>query len=71
MLPYEALRAKLQSSPPDDACEEMRLDKVDCLLSDKTAGFSRAKAWMTSPDPSLRRKAGYSKMSEMLILKLP
>jgi HEAT repeat protein len=32
-------------------------DKVDRLLGDKTAGFSHAKEWMTSPDESLRMKA--------------
>lgn len=54
---YQALREKLNSTPPADVCAEVVADKVDRLLGDKTAGFSHAKAWMESTDPSLRKKA--------------
>jgi hypothetical protein len=54
---YQAFRAKLYSTPAADACAQVVRDKIDRLLGDKTAGFSQAKAWMLSSDPSLRRKA--------------
>jgi hypothetical protein len=54
---YQALREKLISAPPADICSEVVADKVNRLLGDKTAGFSHARAWMESSDPSVRRKA--------------
>jgi hypothetical protein len=54
---YQALRENLHLAAPADICSEVVADKVDRLLGDKTAGFSHAKAWMESSDPSVRRKA--------------
>jgi HEAT repeat protein len=47
----------LNSSPPADVCDVIEIDKIDRLLGNKAAGFSHAKVWMESPDPSLRSKA--------------
>lgn len=54
---YQVLQAELRSIPPADVCAQIVADKVDRLLGDKTAGFSHAKTWMASSDPSLRSKA--------------
>jgi len=54
---YQVLRTKLKATPPSDICAQIVVDKVDRLLGSKTAGFSHAKTWMKSPDPSARRKA--------------
>ncbi len=54
---YQDLRTKLRATVPSDICAQIVTDKVDRLLGNKTAGFSRAKTWMKSPDPSVRRKA--------------
>lgn len=54
---YQALRAKMYTAPPTDACGQAVADKIDRLLGDKTAGMTHAREWMVSQDPSLRRKA--------------